>query len=96
MEFVLSLYNFHRKEAFKGDNSLYTGGLSLETFLTEWMQRNRDQAKPQTLKFLSAAGHNSMTYIINYANIGEQFREVTNAIHCQTLLYLWKTLAQKA
>ncbi len=66
VDFVLSLYNSHKREQFKGDAKLYTGDMDFARFLTQWVPKNADQVKNQYVRFISAEGRPITNLLISY------------------------------
>jgi len=66
VDFVLSLYNSHKREQFKDNPRLYTGDMDFARFITQWVPRNADQLKNQYLRFVSAEGRLITNLLISY------------------------------
>src|SRR4051812_39959950 len=71
VDYVLSMYNAHCKERFRGIPHLYTGGMSFEKFLSVWVPNHPDQMKPQISRFMSADGKMVANLLISYDRLQE-------------------------
>ena len=75
VDFMISLYNFHRKEAFQGQPS-YTGEMSFDAFMDDWTRRNSWQCRPQSDRFRNRKGVFDLDYLIDYARLDEQLADL--------------------
>jgi hypothetical protein len=66
VDFVLSIFNSHRREQFKDNPRLYTGGMDFARFVSQWVPRNADQLKNQYLRFISSEGRLITNLLISY------------------------------
>ena len=66
VDFVLSLYNSHKREQFKDNPKLYTGDMDFARFIAQWVPRNADQLKNQYARFVSAEGRLITNLLISY------------------------------
>lgn len=66
VDYVLSLYNSHKREQFKDNPKLYTGDMDFARFITQWVPRNADQLKNQYARFVSAEGRLITNLLISY------------------------------
>jgi len=66
VDYVLSLYNSHKREQFKENPRLYTGDMDFARFIAQWVPRNADQLKNQYLRFVSAEGRLITNLLISY------------------------------
>ncbi|MBV9991199.1 MAG: hypothetical protein JOZ72_07880 [Alphaproteobacteria bacterium] len=80
VDFVLSLYNSHKREQFKENPRLYTGDMDFARFITQWVPRNADQLKNQYLRFVSTEGRLITNLLISYDKIDAGLEMVANRI----------------
>jgi len=80
VDFVLSLYNSHKREQFKDNPRLYTGDMDFARFITQWVPRNADQLKNQYLRFVSAEGRLITNLLISYDKLDAGLEMVANKI----------------
>lgn len=80
VDYVLSLYNSHRREQFKDSPRLYTGDMDFARFITQWVPRNADQLKNQYLRFVSAEGRLVTNLLISYDKLEAGLEIVANKI----------------
>ncbi len=80
VDFVLSLYNSHKREQFKDNARLYTGGMDFDQFITQWVPKNADQLKNQHTRFVSAEGRVVTNLLISYDNLDAGLGIVSNKI----------------
>jgi hypothetical protein len=66
VDFVLSLYNSHKREQFKDNARLYTGDMNFDQFIAQWVPKNADQLKNQHIRFISAEGRLITNLLISY------------------------------
>jgi sulfotransferase famil protein len=71
VDFVLSLYNSHNKNAFDGKKHS-TKGMSFDEFLDVWCARSW-QARPQAQRFKDEHGRLKMSHLIALDRLGEEF-----------------------
>lgn len=88
VDFVLSLYNSHKREQFKENPRLYTGDMDFARFITQWVPRNADQLKNQYLRFVSAEGRLITNLLISYDKIDAGLEMVANKISVPELTKL--------
>ncbi len=77
VDFMVSLYNSHRKPAFVG-HPFYTGEMEFADFWTRWGRTANDQwtFQPQSSRFTDAKGQLGMSYLIDYARLREEFPRI--------------------
>jgi hypothetical protein len=80
VDFVLSIYNSHRREQFKENQRLYTGDMDFARFITQWVPRNGDQLKNQYLRFISAEGRLITNLLISYDKLEQGLEMVANRL----------------
>lgn len=80
VEFVLSLYNSHKREQFKENARLYTGDMDFARFIAQWVPRNADQLKNQYLRFVSAEGRLITNLLISYEKLEAGLEIVANRL----------------
>ena len=80
VDFVLSLYNSHKREQFKDNPRLYTGDMDFARFITQWVPRNADQLKNQYLRFVSAEGRLITNLLISYDKLDAGLEIAANRI----------------
>lgn len=84
LSYALSIYNSHSKVAFY-DKPFYTGGLSFDDFLNEWViERKSWQMKPQMHRFVNANGEPIVDYIISYESLDRGLSYVLEKIGIYT------------
>jgi hypothetical protein len=88
VDYVLSLYNSHKREQFKDNPRLYTGDMDFARFITQWVPRNADQLKNQYLRFVSAEGRLVTNLLISYAKLDAGLEMVANRIGAPELTKL--------
>jgi hypothetical protein len=76
VDFVLSLYNSHKREQFKDNPRLYTGEMDFARFITHWVPKNADQLKNQYLRFVSAEGRLVTNLLISYDKLDAGLEKV--------------------
>ena len=86
IDFVISLYNSHREEKFKGNNALYTANLSFDEFFEKWTKRGDWQIDEQYKRFLDNNGNIGANYIISYDNLTEGLLYVGTRLNTQNLV----------
>ncbi|MDI3306837.1 MAG: hypothetical protein QJR07_07005 [Acetobacteraceae bacterium] len=74
VEYVVSLYNSHRKPAFKG-HPAYSGNLTFSEFWRRWPDQPRFAwlFKPQVRRFLGRDGQIGLDYLVDYARLDEEW-----------------------
>jgi len=93
VDFVLSLYNSHKRDQFKGNARLYTGGMDFDQFIAQWVPKNADQLKNQHVRFVSSEGRLITNLLISYDKLHEGLEIVANKIGTPDLLKLPKANA---
>lgn len=78
--YMLSLYRSHRDDKFKGNEKLYTGGMSFDEFLEKWVPKNSGQVQPQAYKFIDKNGFLALDKVLLYENIEKSFSETMYSI----------------
>lgn len=71
VDFVISLYNSHKREQFKDNAKLYTGDMDFARFLSQWVPKNADQLKNQYVRFISTEGRLITNLLISYDKLSE-------------------------
>lgn len=92
-DFVLSLYNSHKREQFKDNAKLYTGDMDFAQFLSQWVPKNADQLKNQYVRFISAEGRLITNLLISYDKLTEGLQIVADKIGVRELTKLPKANA---
>jgi hypothetical protein len=91
VDLMVSLYNSHLDPKFLHESpELYTGDLDFDQFLSEWTLRNEEQSRQQYLRLLDMDDCIAANYIINYDNIEEGLRFVSERIGIEDLVPLNK------
>jgi hypothetical protein len=86
IDFIISLYNSHANTDFKFMHPhLYTGAMDFDEFLSRWCDDNRDQIRPQYLKFLDHNGWIAPDLIISYRRLARGLAYVSRRIGAPTL-----------
>jgi len=80
VDFTLSLYNSHKREQFKDNPRLYTGGMDFAQFISQWVPRNADQIKNQCVRFLGSEGRLITNFLISYDKLDAGLEIVANRI----------------
>lgn len=80
VDFVLSLYNSHKREQFKDNVRLYTGDMDFARFIAQWVPRNADQLKNQYLRFVSAEGRLITNLLVSYDKLDAGLEIVSNKL----------------
>jgi hypothetical protein len=93
VDYVLSLYNSHKRDQFKNNAKLYTGDMDFEQFVAQWVPKNADQLKNQYLRFVSAEGRLVANLLISYDKLEAGLEIVANKIGAPDLLTLPKANA---
>jgi len=88
VDFVLSIYNSHRREQFKDNPRLYTGDMDFARFVAQWVPRNADQLKNQYLRFVSAEGRLITNLLISYDKLDTGLEMVADRLGVPDLLKL--------
>jgi hypothetical protein len=88
VDFVVSIYNSHKREQFKGDARLYTGDMDFARFLSHWVPKNADQLKNQYVRFVSTEGRLITNLLISYDKLDEGLEVVANRIGVSELTKL--------
>jgi hypothetical protein len=78
VDFVLSVYNNHARDAFD-DQPQSTKGMTFEEFWTEWRQTHRWMLVPQHERFLDNEGKMAVNFIVHFdkleMQLAQMFRE---------------------
>lgn len=78
VDFVLSVYNNHARDAFD-DQPQSTKGMTFEEFWTEWRQAHRWMLVPQHERFLDKDGTMAVNFIVHFdkleTQLAQMFRE---------------------
>lgn len=93
VDFVLSLYNSHKREQFKDSARLYTGDMDFARFISHWVPKNADQLKGQHLRFVSAEGRLVTNLLISYDKLEAGLEIVAEKIGVPELTKLPKVNA---
>ncbi len=88
VDFVLSLYNSHKREQFKGNAKLYTGDMDFARFISQWVPKNADQLKNQYVRFISSEGRIVTNFLISYDKLHAGLEIVADRIGVPELLNL--------
>ena len=90
VDFALSLYNSHKREQFKDNARLYTGNMNFDQFIAQWVPKNADQLKNQSLRFVSAEGRIITNLLISYDKLDAGLEIVAEKIGVPELVKLPK------
>jgi hypothetical protein len=71
VEYVLSIYNSHKRDVFRDTPRLYTGEMDFGQFISQWAPRNADQLRPQHVRFTSTEGRIVTNFLISYDRLEE-------------------------
>ncbi len=74
--YMVSLYNSHADERFSGDETLYTGRMSFDDFLSTWVPRHYSQAQPQFEKFVDEQGFLAVDFLIDFDRLSDGLETV--------------------
>jgi hypothetical protein len=88
VDFVLSLYNSHKRDQFKDNARLFTGNMSFDDFIAQWVPKNADQLKNQHVRFVGSEGRLITNLLISYDKLQEGLEIVANRIGAPDLLKL--------
>lgn len=88
VDYVLSIFNSHTKEHFRGNPRLYTGGMDFDRFMTKWFPKNADQLRPQISRFTAADGRLATNFLISYDKLYEGLDIVAKKLKTPELLNL--------
>lgn len=80
VDYVLSLYNSHRRDQFKENPRLYTGEMDFARFIAQWVPRNADQLKNQYLRFVGTEGRLVTNLLISYDKLDAGLEVVAKKI----------------
>lgn len=72
VDYVLSIYNSHRKPEFVGYTH-YTGNKTFLEFYDDWIRRRSWQLDQQYKRFLDQNGKMSLDYLLDYNSLNEQW-----------------------
>jgi uncharacterized protein YqcC (DUF446 family) len=73
LDLLLSLYRSHSKPEFR-DEPTYTGGMSLDEFIAEWLPANAWQWEPQWTRFRNKDGDFDCDFLMDFARLDEHFQ----------------------
>jgi len=75
VDYVVSIYNSHRKEAFRG-RPAYSGNLTFDEFWRSWPGQHQFAwlFEPQVRRFQGKDGRLGLDYLIDYARLDEEWR----------------------
>lgn len=93
VDYVLSLYNSHKRDIFKDNAKLYTGDMDFSRFIAQWAPKNADQLKNQHLRFVSAEGRLITNFLISYDRLEAGLEIVAGRLGTPELLKLPKANA---
>ena len=93
VDFVISLYNSHKREQFKDNAKLYTGDMDFARFMSQWVPKNADQLKNQYVRFISTEGRLITNLLISYDKLDEGLAIVAKKIGVPELTKLPKANA---
>lgn len=96
VDFVLSLYNSHKREQFKDNPRLYTGNMTFDQFITQWVPKNADQLKSQHVRFIGSEGRLITNLLISYDKLEAGLELVAKQIGVPDLVKLPKANASPA
>jgi hypothetical protein len=91
VDYVLSIYNSHRRDVFRDNQRLYTGDLDFAQFISQWVPKNADQLRPQHLRFTSAEGRLVTNLLLSYDHLEDGLRIVADRIGVPDLKNMPKT-----
>lgn len=75
LDYVLSIYNSHRKPDFLGQVT-YTGDKSFTEFYETWKKKGSWQLHPQYRRFLNIKGEFALDYLFNFDHLAEEWPEI--------------------
>jgi len=88
VDYVLSLYNSHRVEQFRGSPKLYTGNMDFAQFISDWVPKNIDQLRPQHSRFTSSEGRLVTNLIVSFENLPAGMKILAEHLQVKELLSL--------
>jgi len=88
IDFVVSLYNSHKREQFKDNPKLYTGKMDFAEFIAQWVPKNADQLKNQYVRFIGSEGRIITNLLISYNKLDAGLELVANRIGVAELMNL--------
>src|SRR4051812_16356365 len=88
VDYIVSMYNAHTKERFRGIGNLYTGEMSFEQFLSVWAANHPDHVRPQISRFKSADGELAANFLISFDRLQEGLEVVAKRIQVPALANL--------
>lgn len=91
VDYVLSLYNSHRVDQFRGSPKLYTGNMDFAQFITDWVPKNIDQLRPQHSRFTSAEGRLVANLLISFEKLDAGMAILAERLHVKDLVSLPKS-----
>ena len=75
LDYVLSVYNFHTKPEFLGQES-FTGNTSFTEFYESWKKRDSWMLRPQYKRFLNSKDEYALDYLINFEQLADEWPKV--------------------
>jgi hypothetical protein len=75
LDYVLSIYNFHQKPDFLGQQT-FTGDKSFTEFYETWKKRDSWQLRPQYKRFLDRNGGFALDYLFDFDQLGEEWPQI--------------------
>lgn len=80
VDYTISLYRSHMDEKFRDSPGLYTGNMSFEEFLEQWVPKNRGQMQPQINKFKDQNGEYALNRLIFFEDLKKSFPQVMKEV----------------
>ena len=71
----MSIYNFHQKPDFLGQQT-FTGDKSFTEFYETWKKRDSWQLRPQYKRFLDRKGGFALDYLFDFDKLGEEWPQI--------------------
>jgi hypothetical protein len=90
VDYALSVFNFHRKEDFRGRPN-YTGDMSFEQFISTWVPKHADQLRPQISRFLRKDQSIATNLLISHDRLQEGLDLVAQRLDIPELTNLPRT-----
>jgi hypothetical protein len=84
VDFILSLYNFHTLEQFKG-KAHSSNGVPFEEFWTRWCSKSW-QTRPQYRRFIDKRGNFRVSHVIEFERLDTEFPKVCARIGVEAKL----------
>ena len=88
VDYVISLYNSHKDDKFRGNRDIYTKDIGFMGFFETWTRRKDWQVQEQHKRFLSNDGSIGANYIISYQNIVHGMQYVGLRLNTENLANL--------